>query len=106
MNMAGRRVSYRGSLSRNVIRIFGLDVMTAGWVNPPKGDGFEMIKHTDHRAGTYRKLVFREDRLVGMTLLNDVEQGGVLMSLIQSQLPVKRPREALLGKSFNVGQLL
>ncbi len=106
MNMAGRRVSYRGSLSRNVIRIFGLDVMTAGWVKPPEGDGFEMIKRTDPRAGTYRKLVFREDRLVGMTLVNDVEHGGVLMSLIQSQLPVKRPREALLGKSFNVGQLL
>lgn len=106
MNMAGRRVSYRGSLSRNVIRIFGLDVMTAGWVNPPEGDGFEMIKHTDPRAGTYRKLVFREDRLVGMTLVNDIEQGGVLMSLIQGQLSVKRPREALLCKSFNVGQLL
>ncbi len=106
MNMAGRRVSYRGSLSRNVIRIFGLDVMTAGWVNPPEGDGFEMIRHTDPRAGTYRKLVFREDRLVGMTLVNDIEQGGVLMSLIQGQLPVKRPREALLCKSFNVGQLL
>jgi NAD(P)H-nitrite reductase large subunit len=106
MNMAGRRVSYRGSLSRNVIRIFGLDVMTAGWMNPPEGDGFETIRHADPRAGTYRKLVFREDRLVGMTLVNDIEQGGVLMSLIQGQLPVKRPREALLGKPFNVGQLL
>jgi NAD(P)H-nitrite reductase large subunit len=106
LNMAGRRVAYRGSLSRNVIRIFDLDVMTAGWVSPPDDDGFETMQHLEPRGRTYRKLVFREDRLVGMTLVNDIEQGGVLMSLIRSELPLKRPRETLLGKSFNFAQLL
>lgn len=106
MNMAGRPVTYKGSLSRNVIRVFGLDVMTAGWVNPPENEGFDILSHADVRAGTYRKLVFRGDRLVGMTLVNDIEQGGVLMSLIQGELPVRKPRETLLQKSFNFGQLL
>ena len=32
--MAGRPVAYNRSLSRNVIRIFDLDVMTAGVVDP------------------------------------------------------------------------
>jgi NAD(P)H-nitrite reductase large subunit len=106
MNMAGRRVVYKGSLSRNVIRIFGIDVMTAGWVNPPEDEGFDVLRHADARNGTYRKLVFREDRLMGMTLVNDIEQGGVLMSLIQGELPVKKPRETLMQKAFNFGQLL
>ena len=39
MNMAGRPVAYPGSLGRNVIRIFDLDVMTAGLVNPPDERG-------------------------------------------------------------------
>jgi NAD(P)H-nitrite reductase large subunit len=106
MNMAGRRVTYKGSLSRNVIRIFGLDVMTAGWVSPPENDGFDVLQHTDRRTGTHRRLVFREDRLVGMTLVNDIEQGGVLTSLIHRELPVRKPRESLMGRSFNAGQLL
>jgi nitrite reductase (NADH) large subunit len=106
MNMAGRGVSYKGSLSRNVIRVFGLDVMTAGWVNPPENGGYDVLRHTDPRAGTYRKLVFEGDRLVGMTLVNGIEQGGVLMNLIQGQQPVRKPRETLLGRSFNFGQLL
>jgi NAD(P)H-nitrite reductase large subunit len=106
MNMAGRRVVHRGSLSRNVIRIFGMDVMTAGWVNPPPDEGFDVLHHTDCRTGAYRRLVFRGDRLVGMTLVNDIEQGGVLMALIQQETPVPKPREILLGRSFQVGQLM
>lgn len=64
MNMAGRSVNYRGSLSRNVIRIFGLDVMTCGIVKPPES-GYETRIFMEPRRNTYRKLVFRGERLVG-----------------------------------------
>jgi len=106
MNMAGRRTTYKGSLSRNVIRIFGMDVMTAGLITPPEAEGFEILNVRDSRAKTYRKLVFREDRLVGMVMVNAIEQGGVLMSLIQSETPVRLPREALLKPGFNFKQLI
>lgn len=106
MNMAGRRTEYKGSLSRNVIRIFGMDVMTAGLITPPEAEGFEILNARDSRAKTYRKMVFREDRLVGMVMVNAIEQGGVLMSLIQSEAPVRLPREALLKPGFNFKQLI
>ena len=106
MNMAGRRTAYKGSLSRNVIRIFGMDVMTAGLITPPEAKGFDILKVTDSRAKTYRKLVFRGDRLVGIVMVNAIEQGGVLMALIQSETPIKLPREALLKPSFNFKQLM
>jgi len=106
MNMAGRRTAYKGSLSRNVIRIFGMDVMTAGLITPPEAESFDILKVTDSRAKTYRKLVFRGDRLVGMVMVNAIEQGGVLMALIQSETPIKLPREALLKPSFNFKQLM
>jgi len=106
MNMAGRRTEYKGSLSRNVIRIFGMDVMTAGLITPPEVEGFEILNARDSRAKTYRKMVFREDRLVGMVMVNAIEQGGVLMSLIQSEAPVRLPREALLKPGFNFKQLI
>jgi len=106
MNMAGRRTEYKGSLSRNVIRIFGMNVMTAGLITPPETEGFEILNARDSRAKTYRKMVFREDRLVGMVMVNAIEQGGVLMSLIQSEAPVRLPREALLKPGFNFKQLI
>jgi NAD(P)H-nitrite reductase large subunit len=106
MNMAGRRTEYKGSLSRNVIRIFGMNVMTAGLITPPETEGFEILNARDSRAKTYRTMVFREDRLVGMVMVNAIEQGGVLMSLIQSEAPVRLPREALLKPGFNFKQLI
>jgi NAD(P)H-nitrite reductase large subunit len=106
INMTGRRTAYKGSLSRNVIRIFGMDVMTAGLITPPEAEGFDILNARDSRAKTYRKLVFRGDRLVGMVMVNGIEQGGLLMSLIQSETPVRAPREALLKSGFNFKQLM
>lgn len=105
-NMAGRRVALKGSLSRNVIRIFGMDVMTGGWVNPPEDRGFEILTRVDRRRNTYRKLVLEDDRLVGMVMVNDIDQGGLLVSLIQSETPLQLPHERLLAPGFNYRQLL
>jgi NAD(P)H-nitrite reductase large subunit len=104
-NMAGRAVAYPGSLSRNVIRIFDLDVMTAGLVSPPPGPGFEILERHDARRRTHRRLVFQGARLVGFSLVNAVEQGGVLTALIRSRTPVDGPRERLLAPGFNFGSL-
>lgn len=106
MNMAGRPVTYRGSLSRNVIRIFGLDVLTVGWVDPPASAGCEVYAHFDRRGNTYRKVVLKDGRLIGCTLVNGVEQGGVLTALIHSRQPVTVPPEALMSPSFNLKPLM
>jgi NAD(P)H-nitrite reductase large subunit len=106
MNMAGHPAAYPGSLGRNVIRIFGMDLMSAGLVTAPADGGYETLRVSDARRRTYRKLVFQHDRLVGMVLVNAIEQGGVLAALIQSATPIRRPRESLLKPGFNFRQLL
>lgn len=106
MNMAGRPTRYKGSLGRNVIRIFDLDVMTGGVVNPPPDARYTVLRHHDRGRRRYRKLVFRYDRLVGMVLVNAIEQGGVLLSLIQGEIPLRIDRKALLAPGFNFRQLL
>lgn len=106
MNMAGRPVALKGSLSRNVIRIFDMDVMTGGWVDPPESAGYEIVSRIDRRRNTYRKLVLDGSRLVGMVAVNDIEQGGLLISLIQSETPLRVPGKSLLTPGFNYRKLL
>jgi NAD(P)H-nitrite reductase large subunit len=106
LNMAGRPVAYEGSLGRNVIRIFDLDVMTAGLPAPPADAGYVTASRTDARTGTYRKLVFKNDILVGMTQINDIEQGGLLVSLIRNRASIRLPPEALLDPAFNFRKLM
>jgi len=106
MNMAGRSVKYRGSLSRNVIRIFDLDVMTAGWVNVPDDPRFTVLSDWNRRQNTYRRLVFEEDRLIGMTMINRIETGGILMAMIQNEIPVRGSREKLLEPHLSIKSLM
>ncbi len=105
MNMAGRKVAYKGSLSRNVIRIFGMDVMTCGVIDPPADSGYQVITQLDPHKRIYRKLVLRNDVLAGMVMINDIEQGGILVSLIQSEIPLRLSPENLLKSGFNYKQL-
>ncbi len=105
MNMAGRKVAYRGGLSRNVIRIFDLDVLTAGLVNPPEGEGYQVMARRNERLGIYRKLVFKDDHLMGATLVGQVEQGGVLMNAVSGRMPISGDKERLLEPGFNYAYL-
>ena len=105
-NMAGREFSYAGSLGRNVMRVFDLDLMTMGLANPENESEFNMLMRKDEGRGTYRKLVFRNNTLVGAVLLNHIEQGGVLQALIRNQTPLEIPKEKLLGPAFNYRQLI
>lgn len=106
MNMAGRKVAYPGSLSRNVMRIFDFDIMTGGLVNPPDTGQYRIFSHIDERRQLYRKLVFDGDILKGMVMLNQVEQGGVLLALMGTRQPICIPKQRLLDPGFNFRQLI
>ena len=109
-NMAGRRVAYPGSLSRNVMRVYDLDIMTLGLANPGdkdiKAQGLEVVRAGDEDAPVYRSLVFRGDIMVGAVLVNRIEQGGVLQALIRKQAALDIPKPRLLSLGFNFSSLL
>ena len=105
-NMAGRKVTYPGSLSRNVMRIYELDVMTIGLANPGPEDKVQIIRTGSDAAGVYRCLVFREDILVGAILVNRIEQGGILRALIENRIPIRIPKTELASLNFNFSKLL
>lgn len=106
MNMAGRAVVYKGSLSRNVIRIFDLDILAAGWVNAPDDPRFMVLSEHNRRLNTYRRLVFEGDRLVGATLVNRIETGGILTAMIQNESPVRVSKKKLLETHLSLKSLM
>jgi NAD(P)H-nitrite reductase large subunit len=104
LNMTGRRVAYPGSLSRNVMRVFGLDVLTVGNANPIPDTGYRIFQTGGN--GHYRRLVLKDERLVGAVMINRIEQGGILRSLIENRIPIRLPPQALMQTGFNFGKLL
>ncbi len=104
-NMAGRPVAYPGSLSRNVMRIFDLDLMTLGYATPENPSAYRIFRSEDKRQQTYRSLVFDQDCLVGAVLINQIEQGGILRGLIETRQPLSMPPSALMAPGFNFARL-
>lgn len=90
-NMAGRDVTYRGSLSMNVLDVCGLQCVSYGlW----KGDGKRVITLANPVRPLYRKLVFEKDVMVGaivlgpakdVMMLNDV---GMMKGFIWTRTPL------------------
>lgn len=105
-NMAGRTIAYPGSLSRNVMRIYDLDVMTLGYAAPNDDPLVQVHRWGGPGENVYRSLVFRDDLLVGAILINNIEQGGVLRALIENRVPIKTNPYELIAGDFNFGKLL
>lgn len=106
LNMAGQDLCYPGSLSRNVLRVFDLDVLSCGLVNPEASQDCEILE--DYKPGrhTFRRLVLScEGRLLGAVCVNRIQQAGILMHLIRSGLPVPVQARELLDPELHPGRL-
>lgn len=97
-NMAGAEKIYPGSCGMNAVDFFGLPVLSAGIVNPPD-EGYEVLSR-GQGTNNYRKVVLRDDVIVGMIMAGEIEKAGVLTSLIKEKANVKRYRDVLLDEAF------
>jgi nitrite reductase (NADH) large subunit len=92
--LGGEHASYGGSLLATSLKVSGLPVFSAGVV-ADDADA-EPIVFSDPAAGTYRKLVIRDGRLVGALLVCDVAEGPWYCELIRSGEPIASFRHDLM----------
>ena len=105
-NMAGREFRYVGAIPMNAIGFFGLHIITAG-----SYDGEEYVEETEN---TYKKLVFRDNRLVGYILMGDVKRAGIYTSMIKERIDLgdvniemlkDKPQMMMFGKARRLEKL-
>jgi nitrite reductase (NADH) large subunit len=75
-------------------------------VNPLPEEEYDVLEDENPRRNTYRKLVFQGDILKGLVMLNRIEKGGILLSMIQNQMPINVEKEKLFDPGFDFSQLL
>ena len=104
-NMAGRDVTYRGSLLMNIVEVCHLDVASFGAWDDPKAETFTAIRP---ERPAYRRLLWQGDRLTGAMILgrsedvwttNDI---GMLKGLVQSGQRVGAWKEHLRRNPFDI----
>jgi NAD(P)H-nitrite reductase large subunit len=93
MNMAGKNVPYRGSLSMNVLDTVGLISHTFGlWQGR---EGGEVIEAVDAERFRYTRLCFEGDVLVGAISIGQPRHVGAIRGLIQTRRPLGKWKEEL-----------
>ncbi len=99
---------YSGSVSSTKLKVTGIDLFSAG--NFMGGDGSEEIVLSDPAGGVYKKLVIKDDKLIGACLYGDTGDGGWYFKLLKDGARVDERRDQLmfgekaLGDSGTAGQ--
>jgi nitrite reductase (NADH) large subunit len=79
--------------------------VSIGLANPKPDPALEIILNRDETKGIYKKLVLRDDLIVGMTFLGDIERAGILFYLMKNKINVKKFKESLLRDDFGLAAL-
>lgn len=99
---------YRGSVASTKLKVTGIDLFSAG--DFMGGDGSEEIVLSDPAGGVYKKLVLKDDKLVGACLYGDTNDGAWYFQLLKDASPIGERRERLmfgesaLGDAGTAGQ--
>jgi nitrite reductase (NADH) large subunit len=92
---------YVGSLTSTKLKVTGIDLFSAG--NFAGGEGFEEIIMSDPKGGVYKKLVLKDDKLVGACLYGDTVDGSWYFKLLRDGRPIADIRDKLMFGESNIG---
>jgi len=92
---------YTGSLTSTKLKVTGIDLFSAGQFMG--GDDTEEIVMSDPAGGVYKKLVLKDDKLVGACLYGDTVDGSWYFKLLRDGRPVADIRDKLMFGESNIG---
>ena len=105
LNMTGNERIYDGSLSMNSLVFYDIPIISMG-ITRPKSKDFEVLIKENKNRNLYKKIVLKDDRIVGLVLVNSVEQAGVYCKLIRNEVDISTIRSILLDENFNYAKIL
>jgi NAD(P)H-nitrite reductase large subunit len=104
-NMAGKKADYTGGTNMSSLKYFGVPIVSIGLANPKPDPTLEILTKQDSAKGIYKKLVLKDNVIVGMTFLGDIERAGIFLYLMKNKVDVQAFKEALLAENFGLATL-
>ncbi|UOP11607.1 nitrite reductase large subunit NirB [Pseudomonas palleroniana] len=86
--------TYKGSVTSTKLKVTGIDLFSAG--DFMGGEGTETITLSDPIGGVYKKLVIKDDILVGACLYGDTADGGWYFRQIRENHAIGEIRDHLM----------
>ncbi len=80
INMAGGEKLYDSAIPMNAMGMFGYHMITAG--------SYDGDIYTEKSGRNYKKLFYKDNRLVGYIMIGDIARAGIYTSLIKKKTPL------------------
>jgi nitrite reductase (NADH) large subunit len=86
--------TYQGSVTSTKLKVTGIDVFSAGAFGADKES--EDIVFRDAARGIYKRIILKENRIVGAVLYGDTADGARLFQLLRAGEDVSEERDTLM----------
>ncbi|TXI71767.1 MAG: NAD(P)/FAD-dependent oxidoreductase [Limnohabitans sp.] len=94
---------YLGSQTSTKLKVTGIDLFSAGEFMG--GEGTDEIVMSDPAGGVYKRLVLKDDKLVGACLYGDTVDGSWYFKLLREGRSVADIRDKLMFGESNIGDV-
>lgn len=105
-NMSGDHINYGGSLGMNSIEFFGLAVISLGIYKIREDAAYEELKTIDAKTNLYKKLILKDNILVGAILVGDIRNSGIFLKLIRERINISSIKSRLLQDNFSYPEIM
>jgi nitrite reductase (NADH) large subunit len=96
---------YKGSVTATKLKVTGIDLYSAG--DFAEGDDREEIVLRDASGGIYKRLVIKDNKIIGAVLYGDTADGPWFFDLLKKGTDISEMRETLIfGQSYQGGEPL
>lgn len=100
-NMAGSDRRYKGGMAMNSVDVLGLPTISVG-ITSPEGEGYEALSAFDPEEPSYKKIVLKNDRIVGAIFIGQIDRAGIITGLIKDAVDVSSFKDLLLTEAFGL----
>lgn len=99
INMAGGNIVYEGTIISNTLKVLGIDLISSGEIDVE--NRFENKIKIDRQKGIYKKIVLKDDRIVGCILLGEKKGSLEILNAIEKGIDVGKLKDSILEDDFN-----
>jgi len=104
-NMVGKKVAYTGGTSMSALKYYGIPIISIGMANPQDPSAYEVLVKYDPAKRIYKKLVLKDNVIVGMTFVYAIERAGIIFYLMKNRVNVEKFKQELLSDVFGLAAL-
>lgn len=101
-NLTDGNSLYEGSVTATKLKVTGIDLYSAG--DFAEGDDREEIVLRDGTAGIYKRLVLKDNKIIGAVLYGETADGPWFFDLLKKKTDISQMRETLIfGQAYQGG---